>query len=236
MARLRHAAGRSHADLHGVTAVAVAHPWARPTAAVAPAPSRSLLRVTGTLHEPNTWTVGVLLATGLVLLARHPIAHLLGTEVDSAPTPVVATAPVQSHLAVRSVPSLALSAPVPTHAPRDPFRALVSASGKVLAAKPAVPAAGEAASAVAVPAPVAPPATAVTPAAPAVVSPTCTGTTHRVVAGDTLWTIAARAVRSNDSNRVTLAWHRIYSANRDSLGSNPSLLKVGASLCVPQSI
>ena len=209
----------------------MAHPWARSTAAVAPAPSRSLLRVTGTLHEPNTWTVGVLLATGLVLLARHPIAHLLGTEVDSTPTPVVATTPLQSHVAIPAAPSLALSAPVPTHAPRDPFRALVNAGGKVLASKQAVAAPGAVAPAVAVP-----PATAATPAAPAAVSPTCTGTTHRVVAGDTLWTIAARAVRSSDSTRVTLAWHRIYDANRDSLGSNPSLLKVGASLCVPSSI
>lgn len=207
-----------------------AHPWARPNAAVAPAPSASLLRVTGSLHEPNTWTVGILLATGLVLLARHPLAHLLGTEVDSTPTPVVATSPAQPHVAAPSAPSLALSAPVPTHAPRDPFRALVSAGGKVLAEKPttAAPAAAPAAATA--------PATAVTPAAPATVSPTCTGTTHRVVAGDTLWTIAARAVRSNDSDRVTLAWHRIYAANRDGLGSNPSLLKVGASLCVPNSI
>lgn len=220
-----------------MTAVA-AHAWARPRAAVAPASSGSLLRVTGTLHEPNTWTVGIVLATGLVLLARHPIAHLLGTEVDSTPTPIVATTPVQHHAALTPAPSLALTAPVPTHAPRDPFRALVSAGGKVLAAQAvAAPAAASAVSAAPVK-PATPVATTPTATRPTATTPgaACTGTTHRVVAGDTLWTIAARAVRSTDSDRVTIAWHRIYAANRDSLGSNPSLLKVGASLCLPNSL
>ena len=234
MALLRHAAAIRGADLAGVTAVA-AHPWAGSRAAVAPASSSAgLLKVTGTLHEPNTWTVGVLLVTGLVLLARHPIAHLLGTEADPAPLPTVATSPVQPHSATASAPSLALAVPVPTHAPRDPFRALVSAGGKVLAA-PAAPV--PAAARPAVPAAPAAPAAPVRAVVPAT-SPTatCTGTTHRVVAGDTLWTIAARAVRTNDSSRVTIAWHRIYAANRDTLGSNPSLLQVGESLCVPGSV
>ena len=212
-----------------MTAVA-AHPWAGSRAAVAPAPSsRGLLRVTGTLHEPNTWTVGVLLATGIVLLARHPIAHLLGTEADPVPAPVVATSPVQPHTALAPAPSLAFSAPVPTHAPRDPFRALVSAGGKLLAAQ-AAPAVAVARPAV----PAAPTATSV-PAAPSRTG-TCTGMTHRVVAGDTLWTIAARAVHTRDSGRVTIAWHRIYAANHGTLGSNPGLLQVGESLCVPGSV
>jgi hypothetical protein len=221
MAQVRHAGRKRLADLERVTAVA-AHPWARPVAAVAPVPRTALTRVTGTLHEPNTWTVGIMLATGIVLLARHPIAHLLGTEPEATPAPVVATNPVDPHTAP-AAPSLALSAAVPTHAPRDPFRALVNAGGKVLAPQTqpvaAVPAASSA------PAPVV-----------AVPTTTCTGTTHRVVAGDTLWTIAARAVRSNDTDRVTLAWHRVYAANRGTLGSNPALLQVGAKLCVPTSI
>lgn len=203
----------------------------RTRAAVAPAPSSALGRVTGTLHEPNAWTVGILLATGVVLLARHPIAHLLGTEVDVS-TPAVATS--QAPAAPRPsafAPSLSLPvAAAPTHAPRDPFRALVTAGGRVLAPEtatvPTPAAAGAPAAAVAPPA---------TPAAHAA-SASCAGTTHRVVAGDTLWTIAARAVRTPDSGRVTLAWHRIYAANRGVLGSDPALLQIGESLCVPTSI
>lgn len=184
-------------------------------------------RVTGTLHEPNAWTVGILLATGVVLLARHPIARLLGTEVDSSPVTTVATVPAPSKV-LSPAPSLALPvAAVPTHAPRDPFRALVTAGGKVLApvaavAAPAAPAA-------------APVASAVSPPVSATPSSTCTGTTHRVAAGDTLWSIAARAVRSSDNDRVTLAWHRIYAANRSTLGADPGLLQVGESICVPAS-
>ena len=232
MAPVGHAAASWHADLRRVTALA-AQPWARSRAAVAPAPSAGWVRVTGTLHEPNTWTVGIVLVTGLVLLARHPIAHLLGTEVDATPTPIVATTPVHSPAAMAPAPSLALTAPVPTHAPRDPFRALVGASGKVFAAPAAVAAAPAVATAAPAATAAAPVAVASPPPAPSV---SCTGTTHRVVAGDTLWTIAARAVRSNDSQRVTLAWHRVYAANRATLGSNPGLLQVGESLCVPRSV
>ena len=198
--------------------------------AVAPAPSSppAVRRATGSLHEPNAWTVGILLATGVVLLARHPIARLLGTEVDSSRVSTVATVPapsrVQSH-----APSLSLPvAAVPTHAPRDPFRALVTAGGKVLAPVAAV----------ASPTTTAPASVASAPPAsvPLSATSTCTGTTHRVRAGDTLWSIAGRAVHSSDSDRVTLAWHRIYAANRGALGADPGLLRVGESVCVPASV
>jgi nucleoid-associated protein YgaU len=206
---------------------AVAHPWARSTAAVAPAPSIAARRVTGALHEPNAWTVGIVVATGAVLLARHPIAHLLGTEVDSPPATTVATVAAPPR-AQAQAPALSLPVvTVPTHAPRDPFRALVSAGGKVLAPA-AAPVQAASAPAPSTPAPSTP--------APAAPGSTCTGTSHRVVAGDTLWSIAARSVRSNDSDRVTIAWHRIYAANRSTLGADPALLHVGASLCVPASI
>lgn len=219
-----HLGRAARVDLQEVTTAVSAHPWARPHSAHGP--SDGLRRVVGTLHEPNAWTVGVVLATGLVLIARHPLARALGTE---APVPpVVATeAPARPH-SVMSAPSLTLPvAAVPTHAPRDPFRALVTAAGKVLtpvdltAAMPGAPR-------------VSPPTTAaVTPVASVA---SCTGTRHRVAAGDTLWTIAARAVRSSDTDRVTIAWHRLYADNRGVIGSNPAVLQVGQSLCVPQSL
>ena len=106
---------------------------------------------------------------------------------------------------------------MPTHAPRDPFRALITAGGKVLA-----------------PAEVG--ATPVTTTTHAPAARSCSGTLHRVVAGDTLWTLAARAVRSSASDRVTVAWHRLYDANRAVVGADPSALRVGVALCVPQSL
>ena len=81
--------------------------------------------------------------------------------------------------------------------------------------------------------PVAKPAT---PTTPVTAGATCTGTAHTVVAGDTLWTIAAHTVKSADTGRVTVAWHRLYKANQPPLGSNPSFLPIGAKLCVPSSI
>lgn len=205
-------------DLLQVTTAVSAHPWARPHSATAR--PDGLSRLVGTLHEPNAWTVGVLLATGVVLMARHPIARALGTETPVAP--VVATeAPAQPH-SVSQAPSLALPVvAAPTHAPRDPFRALVGSGGKVLA--PAEPSTGNHAT-----------SATVTPVAATPTS--CAGSTHRVVAGDTLWTLAARAVRSSDTDRVTFAWHRLYADNRAVIGSDPAVLHVGDTLCVPQSL
>jgi len=170
----------------------------------------------GTLHEPNAWTVGIVLATGVVLMARHPIARAIGTETAERPVVVTSPAPAPAR-AVRQAPALSLPvAAFPTHAPRDPFRALVTAAGKVLAPTQA----GTSASA-----PV-----------PASVGVSCTGSSHRVAAGDTLWTLAARAVRSSDTGRVTVAWHRLYAANRAAVGADPSVLQVGTSLCIPTSL
>lgn len=195
----------------------------------------ALRRVTGTWREPEPWTVAVLLVTGVVVIARHPIARMIGTEVDDAPlaTPVVATAPVvPSAAAPSTAPSAAAGlASVPTHAPRDPFHALVGAGQKVLA--PQAPAA-----AAAVTPHASRPSAAPAPAhaAPATAGDSCTGTTYRVVAGDTLWTIAARTVKSADTGRVTVAWHRLYQANRPPLGNDPSIIPVGVKLCVPDKL
>ena len=217
-----------------MTAVSYAHAWAPPRAAVAPAAPTGMRRLAGTLHEPNAWTVGVLLATGIVVIARHPIAQALGTEVSARPLAPAVTTSAPRHLATAgslSVPLPELAAP--THAPRDPFRALVTTAGKLLTPEVMAPATAAASAAV----PATPAAAATAPAAaPTTAAGTCTGTSHRVVAGDTLWTLAARAVRSADTNRVTLAWHRLYDANRTTVGADPSLLRVGATLCLPSSI
>ena len=176
-------------------------------------------RVAGTLNAPNAWTVGILLTTSVLVMARHPIARALGTEVSSPPI-VTTSAPPRPHPVVQT-PTLAVPiAAVPTHAPRDPFRALVTAGGKVLA-----------------PADVSATRPTTTPATAPVTTPaSCTGTSHRVAAGDTLWTLAARAVGSSATGRVTVAWHRLYAANRAVVGADPSILQVGLSLCVPQSL
>jgi len=158
------------------------------------------------LHDPTAWTVGIIVVTGLALLARHPIARALGTEVVTTSSRVVASTPAVAP-AVPTGGAAALSLPlasVPTHAPVDPFRALVSAGRNVLSQPP--------------------------------VASSCAGTTHRVVTGDTLWTIAARDLDSSDRGRVTAAWHRLYDANRAAIGADPSMLEVGATLCVPASV
>lgn len=234
MARVRHAGLRSEADHNPVTAVSYAPAWAPPRAAVAPAAPTGMRRLAGTLHEPNAWTVGVLLATGIVVIARHPIAQALGTEVSARPLAPAVTTSAPRQLATAG--ALAVPLPeiaAPTHAPRDPFRALVTTAGKLLTPEVMTPATATAVTA----APAAPAAAAAAPAA-AAKAPVgaCTGTSHRVVAGDTLWTLAGRAVRSADTNRVTIAWHRLYDANRATVGADPSLLRVGTTLCLPSSI
>lgn len=212
---------------------------ARPKPVAPAGVATPLRRLTGTFHEPNAWTVSLLLATGLIIIARHPIAHLLGTEVD--PTPVTTiqapAAVVGSSAVIPSAPTLSAGVAVPTHAPVDPFRPLVSNAGKLLAPAPLATSAPLSQ----IPLGNASTTTGVKDAATAAgATPTttsaCAGAVHRVVSGDTLWTLAARAVGSTDTGRVTLAWHRLYAANRATLGTNPSLLQIGAQLCVPTKL
>ena len=186
----------------------------------------------------------MLLATGLIIIARHPIAHLLGTEVDAnATTTVAAPAAVAGSVALTpSVPTLSAGIAVPTHAPVDPFRPLVSSTGKLLAPAPLVTTAPSTQTSTTTGVKDAATAAGAGPTTigPTTVGPTttsaCAGAVHRVVSGDSLWTLAARAVRSADSGRVTLAWHQLYAANRATLGSNPSLLQVGQQLCIPTKL
>jgi nucleoid-associated protein YgaU len=166
--------------------------------------------------------VAVLLATGVVVIARHPLAQLIGTEPAPVPTaaPVVASAPVVP-AAAPAVAAGVAAVPVPTHEPRDPFRALVDASGRVLAPKAAAPA----------------PAGGVTRsgghAVAAAPSVACAGTSYTVRSGDTLWAIAARSVGSTSGNKVEVRWHRVYAENRGVVGADPALLPVGVRLCLP---
>ncbi|MDQ1696337.1 MAG: hypothetical protein QOJ03_1690 [Frankiaceae bacterium] len=199
---------------------------AAPSAVASANATAAIRRVTGTWSQPEPWTVAVLLVTGVVIIGRHPIAHMLGTEVNTpaaVPMPV-ATAPAVAGATQPAAPAAALAA-APTHAPRDPFHALVAAGPAVLTPDFSGRSTGTTAPAVHQP--------QTTPLSPAGTA-TCAGTTHTVVAGDTLWTIAATAVKSADDKRVTVAWHRIYRANRPPL-SDPAMLTVGAKLCLPTS-
>lgn len=52
--------------------------------------------------------------------------------------------------------------------------------------------------------------------------------------GDTLWAIAARALPGHASDaEITAAWHRLYAANRRTVGSDPDLILPGADLRLP---
>ena len=185
-------------------------------------------------RQPEPWTVAFVLLTGIVAVGRHPIARAIGTEVEvpsSTPSVVATAAPAPVSTPTHAAVAAALAA-VPTHAPRDPFASLVGAGAAVAA--PDAAAAGQAVQAAA-------------PAQPTTITRThhrastaraagaasgCVGTMHTVVSGDTLWSLAARSVKSADTGKVTVAWHRIYRANRPPL-SDPSLLPVGTRICLP---
>lgn len=191
-------------------------------------------------NDPRAWTASLVVITGVTLLARHPLARMIGTEVETPALPMsAATAPTASAPPASGVAQALAGATVavPTHAPRNPFRALVTLDGRVLAPVPmsTTPARASAAPGTGRSTASTPTAIAVGPSAAGACTAT-SGTSHRVVAGDTLWTLAARATRSTDSARVTIAWHRLYDANRAVLGTDPSLLQVGVTLCVPSSI
>jgi len=230
MARLGPSGSPRAADAYDVTAQAASR-FGLPIA-VAPAKASPTAQRGSAWSEPEPWIVAVLLATGVAVIARHPIARAIGTEADDTTmTPsVVATAgPAPSTAA--SVPAAA-AAPVPTHAPRNPFRALVDASGALVVPDAAAAAAATAATTQAVPS-----TKPVThqPKPAAVGSTSCAGTVHTVVAGDTLWSLAARMVKSGDTGKINVVWHRIYKMNTPPLGSNPSLLPVGTKLCLPSN-
>lgn len=57
----------------------------------------------------------------------------------------------------------------------------------------------------------------------------------RVLAGDSLWRIAARALPAGaDDAQIERAWHRWYASNRAVIGDDPALLHPGQLLTPPQ--
>jgi len=233
IALLRGSARRDFADANEVTALAASR-FGLPVNVAPLRATPEAKRASINWAEPEPWIVAVLLVTGVAVIGRHPIARAIGTEVDDATlTPsVVATAPPSAGPSPAA--QAAMAAPVPTHAPRNPFRALVDASGAIVAPEVAKAAAAEAASTTTTKAHHAAATPTSMPAA-AVGSATCAGTMHTVVAGDSLWSLAAKIVKSGDTGKINVVWHRIYEANTPPLGSNPSLLPVGTKLCLPSN-
>jgi len=63
-------------------------------------------------------------------------------------------------------------------------------------------------------------------------------TTYEVVGGDSLWCIAASAMRARSGERPTSAavagfWPRVYEANRPLIGDDPNLILPGQQLTIP---
>lgn len=56
---------------------------------------------------------------------------------------------------------------------------------------------------------------------------------HAVLPGETLWSIAADRLGTDDVRRVARYWPRIHRANREVIGSNPSLIRPGQVLELP---
>ena len=54
--------------------------------------------------------------------------------------------------------------------------------------------------------------------------------------GDTLWSITAAALRSTDDVRIAAAWPRLYEANAGTIGPDPSLLRPGQVLTIPEDL
>ena len=63
---------------------------------------------------------------------------------------------------------------------------------------------------------------------------------HRVVAvrpGDSLWTIAARRLPADASDReITEGWQELYARNRGVIGDDPSLIRPGQQLVLPHHL
>ncbi len=76
----------------------------------------------------------------------------------------------------------------------------------------------------------APGGVAAAPADPVVLSE------YRVVAGDSLWAIAARHLGDDDPVRVDRYWRAIYAANRAVVGDDPDLIHPGQLLVLPAEV
>jgi nucleoid-associated protein YgaU len=56
---------------------------------------------------------------------------------------------------------------------------------------------------------------------------------HVVRAGESLWSIAQQHVNQTGHGNTNSYWHRIYHANSQLIGANPSQISVGLHLCLP---
>jgi hypothetical protein len=141
-------------------------------------------------REPAVWAVGIVCAASLAIAAQHPLARMIGTEVDIPPVAVATTAVTGAVAASTRAASAAHPwvEPAPAHAPVDPFAPLYgrAVGGRTHALR----------------------------------GPSCSGRTHRVRPGESLWSIAGSG------------WSKVYAGNRAAVGPNPSLLLVGVQLCL----
>lgn len=56
---------------------------------------------------------------------------------------------------------------------------------------------------------------------------------HAVLPGETLWSIAAARLETDDIRRIARYWPRIHRANREEIGPNPDLIRPGQVLELP---
>jgi nucleoid-associated protein YgaU len=200
------------ADQWIMTAVGVA---ARPVAA----PSVDLSGPVAALRSPTALSAVVVAGLAVVVVAQHPIARALGTEVAVPRPNAVASDPPAAAPPAGSSAVAAAPAPVvvPTHAPRDPFRALVAA-----APAPTV---------VAVAAPRDPVAAPPAPAAATAPVTVATADHYVVQAGDSLWSIAHELLGPAATPAAIEALvTQIYRHNSGVIGADASLVYVGQTL------
>ncbi len=202
-----------------------AEPASLISAAVTLAAAAGLTLVACWVAAATTWcVVSALRASGTQRLARtHPLLTpwlvrvLVGAALGSTAVAVPATAATPAAPLPRALaglplpdrPSEAAPAPRPAHAPPP---------------APAPPA----------PTPAPDPAPA---PAPAPEQSPAHELTHTVVAGESLWSIAAEHLPPGvPSARVDHAWRALYDANRPRLGDDPDLIRPGTVLRLPRPL
>ena len=68
-------------------------------------------------------------------------------------------------------------------------------------------------------------------------SPPSSSPTHTVAPGESLWSITAHLLPAGSSPaRIAQAWPALYRANSEEIGADPSLIRPGAVLSVPDSL
>ena len=68
-------------------------------------------------------------------------------------------------------------------------------------------------------------------------SPSPSGPTHTVAPGESLWSITAHLLpNGSDPARIAQDWPALYRANSEAIGADPSLIRPGTVLSVPDSL